>query len=136
MQAIKFTPEGKFINVNITQEDVAGDNMVHIQVIDQGVGIPANKKDLVFERFGQVDSSLTRQAEGTGIGLHLVKCFVETMGGKITLQSEVGIGSTFNLFLPDIRSNKSLGDELILEKIKDLDSLHKAAAIQFSDLYF
>lgn len=51
-------------------------------------------------------SSLTRQAEGTGIGLHLVKLFVEAMQGEITLQSEVGVGSTFSFFLPDIKVNK------------------------------
>ncbi|WP_278329957.1 sensor histidine kinase [Clostridium magnum] len=70
--AIKFTTSGKFVVVNLCsiQESIC------IEVKDNEIGIPANKMDIIFERFGQVDSSLSRQAEGTGIGLSLVKKFV------------------------------------------------------------
>ena len=98
--AIKFTPTGKSISTRVSQKIVKGKCMVCMQVRDKGVGIPAEKQELIFERFGQVDSSLTRQAEGTGIGLHLVKLLVEMLGGEITLESKVGVGSTFTILLP------------------------------------
>ncbi len=86
--AIKFTTEGKYIIVNLTF--IKG--KVCIKFKDTGIGIPPDKIDVIFERFGQVDSLLSRQAEGTGIGLSLVKRFVESLGGSISVKSKVGVG--------------------------------------------
>jgi len=61
---------------------------VEIKVKDSGIGIPKDKIKTIFERFGQVDSSLSRNAEGTGIGLSLVRMFVNAMGGEISVTSE------------------------------------------------
>lgn len=131
--AVKFTPKGKSVFVRVSQKVVKGKCMVCIQVRDKGVGIPDDKKDLIFERFGQVDSSLTRQAEGTGIGLHLVKMLVKMMGGEITLESKVGVGSTFTILLP----TQKVKDTPIEQMLKDIadNRLIQATAIEFSDIY-
>jgi signal transduction histidine kinase len=76
--AIKFTPKGKSIQVRLYKEK----DYINLEVKDEGVGIPKEKIGLIFERFGQVDNSLSRQAEGTGMGLYLVKMFVEQNGRK------------------------------------------------------
>ena len=131
--AIKFTPKGKSITVKVSQKIVKGKCKVCIQVKDKGVGIPNDKKELIFERFGQVDSSLTRQAEGTGIGLSLVKMLVELLGGEITLESKEGIGSTFTILLP-IEKVKETPIEQMIEEITD-NRLIQATAIEFSDIY-
>jgi len=94
--AINFTPSGKSIEIKLS----ADNERLKLEVIDTGIGIPLEKQDLIFERFGQVDSSLSRQAEGTGIGLYLVKSFVEILGGNIALVSEEGRGSSFTIRLP------------------------------------
>jgi len=94
--AIKFTEEGGQIKVNVYNKD----SEVLITVSDTGIGIPSDKFDLIFERFKQVDNSLTRVHEGSGIGLALVKSFVEMHDGRIEVESEVGVGSTFKVFLP------------------------------------
>ena len=69
-------------------------------VSDHGVGIPADQLDRVFERFYQVDSSVTRRYGGVGLGLSLVKSLVETLNGSIEVRSEIGSGSTFSVTLP------------------------------------
>ncbi|SDI49782.1 GAF domain-containing protein [Desulfosporosinus hippei] len=127
--AIKFTPRGKSIWVNISSQN----KKAVIMVKDEGVGIPKNKQKLIFERFGQVDNSLTRQAEGTGIGLSLVKTLVKGMGGKINVFSEIGKGSTFKVILPINQINDKGQGKLII--VPDDSRVLKAIAIEFSDLY-
>lgn len=127
--AIKFTPKGKSIWVNISSQN----EKAVIMVKDEGVGIPKNKQKLIFERFGQVDNSLTRQAEGTGIGLSLVKTLVKGMGGKINVFSEIGKGSTFKVILPINQINDKGQGKLII--VPDDSRVLKAIAIEFSDLY-
>lgn len=127
--AIKFTPTGKNIYVNIYLKKC----WVCIEVKDEGIGIPKDNLKMIFNRFGQVDSSLTRKVEGTGIGLSLVKLLVKEMKGKIMVDSEIGIGTTFTI---EIR------DELCTEKVSEIqtseqndDRLIQAVAIEFSDIY-
>ncbi|HEX9062171.1 MAG TPA: ATP-binding protein, partial [Clostridia bacterium] len=127
--AIKFTPKGRLIYVNISCKD----KKIVITVKDNGVGIPKDKLKLIFECFGQVDSSLTRQAEGTGIGLSLVKTLVEGMNGTITVESEVGKGSTFVVTLPITRLKRMMPETNIVD-LKDR-RITNAAAIEFSDIY-
>jgi PAS domain S-box-containing protein len=127
--AIKYTPKGKAITVNLT----AKKNYVCIEVKDEGIGIPKDKLDIIFERFGQVDSSLSRQAEGTGIGLSLVKKFVEALGGSISVKSTPGKGSTFIILLPD----EAVDEENDENEMIDLMSnrLVHVTNIEFSDIY-
>lgn len=96
--AIKFTKPGGNIYINIYE---VSDSLI-ISVKDTGVGIPFDKQQLVFERFVQVDKSLSRNSEGSGIGLSLVKSLVEMHGGTINLKSQPGKGSEFLIRLPAI----------------------------------
>ena len=73
---------------------------VEISVKDTGIGIENDYLNVIFERFKQVDKSLSRNAEGSGIGLCLVKSIVELHGGSINLESEIGKGSKFTIELP------------------------------------
>lgn len=94
--AVKFTEPGGTINVEITDED---DN-ISLSVQDTGIGIPEDKLEVVFERFRQVDNSLSRSHEGSGIGLSLVKALVEMHDGSINVKSTLGEGSEFIIRLP------------------------------------
>ena len=94
--ALKFTDRGGKIYVTVKDKV---DN-IEISVRDTGVGIPDDKKEMIFGRFMQVDKTLKRNNEGTGIGLSLVKSFVELHEGKIILKSEPNIGSEFIIILP------------------------------------
>lgn len=127
--ALKFTPEGKCITVKLT----AKRNSVCIEVKDEGIGIPKDKMDIIFERFGQVDSLLSRQAEGTGIGLSLVKKLTEALGGSISVKSTIGKGSTFILLLP----NETIDEKNNVNEMTDLmdNRLVKVTDVEFSDIY-
>ncbi|WP_462273389.1 ATP-binding protein [Methanohalophilus sp.] len=95
--AIKFTDNnGK---VSISARKVDGD-WVEISVNDTGIGIPEDKLNDIFDTFMQVDSSVSRKYEGTGLGLGLVKKIVQMHGGEIWVESEVGKGSTFTFTIP------------------------------------
>ncbi len=94
--AVKFTPSGGEIDVKITTEEEA----LSILVKDTGIGIAAKDLPHVFDRFYQVDSSITRKGEGTGIGLAHAQELVRLMGGEILVESIPGEGSTFVVCLP------------------------------------
>lgn len=129
--AIKFTLNNEPIIINVC---VSKDN-IFIEIKDSGIGIPSDKINVIFERFGQVDSSLSRQAEGTGIGLSLVKKFVQELGGSISVKSEVGKGSTFTVKLPNEKFD--LKDDSDESKLDFSDNhLVQAAKLEFSDIYF
>jgi signal transduction histidine kinase len=94
--AVKFTPEGGRIRVYATTTE----RSVQIHVEDNGPGIPAEKRDAVFEPFVQLDRGLTRTTDGTGLGLAISRGLARGMGADLTLESELGVGSTFTLTLP------------------------------------
>ena len=124
--AIKFTPEGNKIIVELSF--VNGN--VYLKVRDTGIGIPEDKINFIFDRFSQVNSSLSRRAEGTGIGLSLVKKLVEIMGGTIKVKSKVDKGSEFTIMFPkniiEIKEEKRY--TIIGENIEDKIST------EFSDI--
>jgi len=94
--AMKFNQPGGSVRISLSQER---DNCV-IKVEDSGIGIPGDKLETIFERFGQVDDSATRKYEGTGIGLALTREIVQLHDGEITVSSQVGRGSEFTILLP------------------------------------
>jgi signal transduction histidine kinase len=94
--AIKFTPPGGRIEVQAFERGDA----VQISVRDTGPGIPSHLHDKIFDRFYQVEESLTRRHEGIGLGLAIVKGMVELWGGQIWVESEVGKGSIFSFTIP------------------------------------
>jgi signal transduction histidine kinase len=94
--AIKFTPEGGRVLVKAEAEP----SHVIITVTDTGVGIAPEEQELVFEKFRQSGNPLTREHAGTGLGLSIVRELTKLLGGEVTLQSELGRGSTFRIRLP------------------------------------
>ncbi len=94
--AIKFSHPGGVIQVKWFEASGG----VRIDVVDQGVGIPEDKAERVFDRFSQVDTSSTRKAQGVGLGLALAKEITELHGGNLTFESEYGKGTTFSILLP------------------------------------
>lgn len=126
--AIKFTPEGKSIGVTISSNN----HKVFIKIKDEGVGIPKDKLEVIFERFGQTGSSFTRHSEGTGIGLCLVKLLIKAMGGDIKVDSIESKGSTFTVIFPDIKVSED--EEIIMPEFTD-NRLVRALNTEFSDIY-
>lgn len=94
--AVKYSPKGGLVEVTVRHAPEG----VEISVADQGVGIPPDKIPRIFERFERLSGPEREQTGGVGIGLFLVKHLVEAHGGRIWVQSEVGRGSTFYVFLP------------------------------------
>ena len=94
--AVAYSPEGTRVAI---EARVTG-SMVEIVVKDQGIGIPSNDLDRIFERFYRVDPARSRVTGGTGLGLSIVKHVCQNHGGECTAWSEVGVGSTFTLRLP------------------------------------
>ncbi len=108
--SIKFTNPGGHIFVKIKD---CGEN-VYIHVKDTGVGIPSDKLESIFERFFQVDKTLKKNKEGTGIGLHLVKSFVEMHKGTVHIKSELGQGTEFIIKLPAVVCEKQVKSKNII----------------------
>ena len=93
--ALKFTSKGG-IDFGYTRND----GMLEFFVIDSGIGIPQNKIERIFDRFHQVDNTLTRDHEGAGLGLSISKAFVELFGGTIKVEAVEGAGSNFTFTVP------------------------------------
>lgn len=126
--AVKFTNLGDEILVLIEDR---GESII-ISVKDTGIGIPEHELDVIFDRFRQVDKSLTRNHEGSGIGLSIVKSIIDMHGGKITVNSEYGKGSEFKMEFPV----KVLAiEDSILEIAADQSRIDQID-IEFSDIYF
>lgn len=114
--AIKFTKKGAIvIDVRLIQNE-SGVNFAQIKVIDTGIGIAKEHFELIFEPFRQVSEGLSREYEGNGLGLTICKRYVDLLGGKIEVSSELGKGTTFTLTFPDVISSITYNDSEI--KIK------------------
>jgi PAS domain S-box-containing protein len=94
--AVKFTPEGGSIHISAHHDD----EYLSIEVADTGIGIARSEQEMIFQPFRQVDSAESRKYQGTGLGLALVKQFVELHNGTIEVESEVGKGSIFKVKTP------------------------------------
>lgn len=124
--AIKFSDNNKKIYINLINRT---DSIV-IKVKDEGKGIPSNKLGIIFERFGQANYSLSRECEGSGIGLYLVKSFVELHKGNIEILSEEGNGTEVIIELPaQMVENKEYIEKIIGETNEE------KIEREFSDIY-
>lgn len=126
--AIKYTPENGLIHVTINSNP----EEISVLIKDSGVGIPSEKLNTVFDRFEQVDVSLNRKCEGSGIGLSIVKNLVHMHGGKIDVNSELGKGSEFIFTIPiKLREENNKENYDIDRKSKHVERCN----IEFSDIY-
>jgi len=127
--AIKFTEPGGKISVKVAVKT----GKSYISVRDNGIGIPSDMQDIIFERYRQVNSSLARKSEGSGIGLSLVKSFIELHDGTVRLNSEIGKGSEFIIELPIKLCGESLEDDCSMPGVQG--KIMEAINIEFSHIY-
>lgn len=127
--AIKFTEKGHvLINVSSFECDKEGSARLRFVIEDTGIGISEDQIECIFDKFSQVDSSNTRRFEGTGLGLAISARLVDMMGGKISVTSELGVGSkfVFSLDLP-------IEDEDSFEEISNIEHNGQARALVVDD---
>lgn len=105
--SVKFTEKGEIV-IMATESSQEDHKYLIIKISDTGIGIPEEKLDIIWDEFRQASEGLNRTFEGTGLGLTLVKKYVEYLEGSITVESELGKGTTFNLKLPMIVQKKEL----------------------------
>ncbi len=98
--AIKFTPEGGKVHVNVFKEETNGKNMLQLLVIDNGSGIAKENLPRVFERYFQAERHEDEYTEGSGLGLAITREFVLLMNGNISVSSEMNEGTTFRVIIP------------------------------------
>ncbi len=127
--AVKFTPNGG--NILVCMD--ADDDWVVIKVVDDGIGINSDVKNVIFERFVQGDKSLKREKEGSGIGLALVKSLVELHEGCVCLGENTERGSEFIVKLPNVKVEEIKREDVNI----DVDSkpIVEKINIEFSDIY-
>lgn len=128
--AIKFTGQGSVgVRVSIA-EDLGEKKMVQFSVEDTGIGIPEEKKEIIFQSFSQADAATTRVYGGTGLGLAICKTYIEKMGGIIWIDSVEGKGSRFNFRLPF-----KVKQSIVQQEIHPIpqDSLVKKAVLIIDD---
>ncbi len=110
--AVKFTPENGKVTLSVSADT---DGFL-ISVADTGIGIPPEDMDKILQPFGQVDSSLARKYEGTGLGLPLVKAMVELQGGVLSIGSVVGEGTTVEIRFPPTRIHLGATQPMAVER--------------------
>ncbi|HKB89599.1 MAG TPA: response regulator [Opitutaceae bacterium] len=127
--AVKFTMRGEVVVSVRSRSDETTPGKVHLQVLvkDTGIGIPAERWETLFEPFTQVDASMRRRFGGTGLGLAISRQLVELMGGEISVESELGKGSTFRFSVPMTESTDILPD---YETHRDLLAGRRVVLIQ------
>ena len=114
--ALKFTPEGGLIQVSLYEEaSPKGEDYIrtHLVVKDNGIGMTQDFKEKIFESFVREDSARVRRTEGSGLGMAITKYIVDTMGGTIEVESELGQGSEFHVTL-DLQRAEITEEEMIL----------------------
>ena len=122
--AIKFTDTGGKIDINLYMQN----EQVCISIKDTGIGIPKDKTEVIFENFEQLDTTLSRGCEGTGMGLSVVKKLANLNNIKINVESELNKGSEFKITLPNNIVSKNI-------KLQDKFAQDEKIDIEFSDIY-
>jgi len=126
--AVKFTDAGTVtLSIHVGPEDMlfasptlnAADRVVAFAVTDTGIGVAADKLKLIFDPFQQADGSTSRKYGGTGLGLSISREIARVLGGSITVQSDVGRGSTFTLYLPERYPGEAADPGSGLERLPD-----------------
>ncbi len=125
--AIKFTDKGG-VRLVSRMEKQGEQNLLRIDVIDTGVGIAADKLDAIFDPFSQADNSITRQFGGTGLGLTISRRLAKALGGGLTIESELGVGSTFT-----IRIDVGPLDGIALLKLSNADGIANSETTKKSE---
>ena len=125
--AIKFSDKGDEIFIDVKDKD----EFVEISVKDNGIGIEEKSLATIFDRFKQVDKSLSRNTEGTGLGLSIVKSIIELHGGRIHAESKFGNGSNFMVKLP----SRIVPRENVIHSNK-ISSKNENIKVEFSDIHF
>jgi PAS domain S-box-containing protein len=120
----KFTKSGKVL-LEVVRESIEKRDYVRINVCDTGIGIPPDKINKLFKDFSQGDASTTRKFGGTGLGLSISKKICQLIGGEISVESELGRGTTFTVILPAESQSNYIQDPEGMSKTRD--SLHPAA---------
>lgn len=126
--SIKFTKEQGKIEIYIRESN----EMLEIEISDDGIGIPQNKLNSIFERFKQVENNTIRSGEGSGIGLYLVKSLVDMHGGDIAVESELGSGTTFKISIP-VELEEEYECNIIEKNLQN--SYIEKIKVEFSDIY-
>lgn len=125
--ATKFSPKGSNIYIEIKY----GLGFVSILVRDSGVGIKGEYLSTIFDKYKKLDNTLVRNAEGSGIGLALVKTMIDLIDGEISAESEFGKGSLFTVKLPV----KIVDESEVIKTIQHSDNRIEQINIEFSDIY-
>ena len=120
--AVKYSPEGTAVHV---QGKEARDGALLISIEDEGIGIPEDEVEMLFERFFRASTSTG--ISGSGIGLHLVKCFVEMHGGGMDVKSTVGKGTVFQVRLPQNNSEPRAADDAEADRLASPTLTNQAA---------
>jgi len=110
--AYKYTPASGHIRILVERAD----GFVRFAVADNGFGISEEDQKKLFTRFFRVDSELTREIGGTGLGLNIVKTIIEMHGGEVSVDSELGVGSTFAFTIPLVSAGEMVADENLPEE--------------------
>ncbi len=113
--AIAYTKKGEIV-LSVERENTLKGNYAVIKVKDTGIGIPKDKLGTVFEPFRQVSEGYDRFFEGTGLGLTITKKYTELMGGEISLNSEVGVGSIFTIKFPELNLSSKTDEKTSIKK--------------------
>lgn len=135
--SIKCEKPNGTINVNVYQDN---EGFVSISVKDNGIGIPKDKQDRVFDRFIRADESLTRNCEGSGIGLSLVKSLVQIQNGEVILKSEENVGTEIIIRFHSIAIQEEVCSTLdttpdSINMELNMEDIVKKADVEFSDIY-
>lgn len=109
--------------------------MVEFSVIDTGVGIPKEKRQIVFEAFQQADGSISREYGGTGLGLSIAREYVKLLRGKLTLESEIGKGSTFKVALPLVFEETTVAEKSAPPKDNTQEQARSAESVAATNTF-
>ena len=132
--AIKFTDRGR-VDIGVELRNESADTLeLQVSVTDSGVGIPADKLQMIFTPFEQLDGSTTRKYGGTGLGLAIVSKLVELMGGAVWVQSEVGEGSHFH-FTFSCRRAKSVVAPVLANAMSEMPALIRPLRVLVAEDY-